>query len=186
MNNAPSSVTANLVPVPNLWHRLNRWLRPPTAGRLQAIFVSFGAGQPMAAVDAVNAIADAGLEGDRYCKGDGFWRATDACQVTLITARELGRVDRRAGVAIRAGLAAGSHRRNLVVDGLSESQLRGRCFRVGSAVFRYNKPRPPCGYIDRVAGSGVCKALGRDSGACVDVVEGGLIAVGDRVELLDE
>jgi len=161
------------------------WRQAQSVGELQAIFVSVAAGQPMKSLLQAEAVTEAGLQGDRYCSGDGFWRATDACQVTMMTTQQLGRVTRRADQALRAALAAGSHRRNLLIDGLSESQLRGRRFRIGAAVFRYSKPRPPCGYIDQVAGSGIGKALGRDSGACIEVIEGGVLAVGDRVELLE-
>ena len=163
---------------------LGTWSQRATSGELQAIYVSSAAGEPMRSLLQTRAIANAGLEGDRYCSGSGFWRATDACQVTLMTTQQLRRASRRADPTIRAALAAGSHRRNLLIDGLSEPQLRGQRFRLGSAVFRYSKPRPPCGYIDQVAGSGTGKALGRDSGACIEVIESGVIAVGDRVELL--
>jgi MOSC domain-containing protein YiiM len=100
--------------------------------------------------------------------------------VTLISEHDLKRSQRRGA----ARLEQGAHRRNLVISGLSSHELRGQDFRIGEAVFRYHKPRPPCGHLDRVEGSGMARALGRHSGICIHVVQGGRIATGDRLELL--
>ncbi len=137
----------------------------------------------MTCVDCADAEAGAGLAGDRYGANAGFWKATDACQVTLITEHELQRARTR-DPALRTKLATGHHRRNLVIRGLTPQQIEGRCFRIGTATFQHLKPRPPCGYLDQIEGAGMCRALGRNSGMCLRVVESGVFAVGDTVELL--
>lgn len=139
----------------------------------------------MQAVRSVQARAGAGLQGDRYGENTGFWKATDACQVTLITEYEL-RQARTRDPDLKDKLANGHHRRNLVIRGLKPKQLQGRRFRIGTATFRFLKPRPPCGYLDQVEGKGFCKALGRNSGLCAQVIDSGTVAVGNAVELLDE
>jgi MOSC domain-containing protein YiiM len=48
----------------------------------------------------------------------------------------------------------------------------------------WHRVRPPCGYLDRVVGAGMAKALGRYGGHCLRVREGGLIGLGDRVTVL--
>lgn len=171
----------------SLRHRLGALLsigrfgrRTAPSGRLVGIFLSESAGAPMRSHDRTEAIAGAGLAGDRYASGRGFWRVTDACQVTLIHAEDLSRAERRHGLP----LGAGQHRRNLVVEGLAGVDLRGQRLRIGEAVFDWHRVRPPCGYLDRVSGSGIAKALGRRSGYCLRVCEGGMLKVGDRVELL--
>jgi MOSC domain-containing protein YiiM len=161
-----------------------RWPFTPTRPTLAAIYLAPVAGAPMNAADAVEAIAGAGLSGDRYAVHVGFWQATDACQVTLIGTPDLAWAARRAPEDQRDRLARGHHRRNLVVDGLRAQALLGKRFRIGKAVFAYRKPRPPCGYLDRIEGSGLCRALGRRSGICIDVIEGGRLAVGDAVEII--
>jgi MOSC domain-containing protein YiiM len=157
-----------------------RRLRQGTQGRLEAIFITDAAGEPMRSVDSITAIADQGLEGDRYGEAKGFWKSTDACEVTLISEHDLKRASGRGA----HNLEQGAHRRNLVISGLSSRQLEGRDFRIGEAVFRYQKPRPPCGYLDRVEGAGMARALGRHSGVCITVLQGGRITTGDRLELL--
>lgn len=161
-----------------------RWPFAPARPVLAAIYLAPEAGQPMQAHRSVEALTGLGLSGDRYATHAGFWKATDACQVTLIGTPDLAWAARRAPESQRGRLARGHHRRNLVIDGLGAKALEGRRFRIGEAVFAYGKPRPPCGYLDRVEGAGLCRALGRRSGACIEVIEGGRLAVGDAVEIL--
>ena len=156
----------------------------PTNASLIGIFIAPAAGQPMRAVQSVRAVAGSGLQGDRYGEHAGFWKATDACQVTLITEYELNRARTRE-LDLKAKLADGRHRRNLVIRGLTPKQLLGLRFRIGTATFVCIKPRPPCGYLDQVEGKGLCRALGRNSGLCIGVIDSGNISVGDAVELLD-
>jgi MOSC domain-containing protein YiiM len=163
---------------------LSDWLRrlrgPPRAGRLEAILLAEAAGAQMHAVDSAIALAGRGLDGDRYAAGTGWWRATDGCQVTLIHAEHLARAARRSGLAVTDG----RHRRNLVVSGLAHKDLRHRQLRIGEALFSWHRVRPPCGYLDQVAGRGTARALGKHAGLCLKVVEGGVIRVGDAVKVV--
>jgi MOSC domain-containing protein YiiM len=162
------------------------FLRPRRAAAvLRAIYIAPGAGTAMQSVNTVEAMANTGLRGDRYAVAKGYWQAIEACQVTLITEQDLRRAGRGRPAELAKRLNSGSHRRNLVVGGIRTRQLEGKIFRIGGAVFRYIKPRPPCGYLEKVEGAGLCKALGRHSGVCVQVVTGGTIAVGDTLEILD-
>ncbi|SDX66657.1 MOSC domain-containing protein [Thiocapsa roseopersicina] len=157
-----------------------RCCRRAPGGRVTAIFVADAAGAPMRACERTLALVDQGLSEDRYALGLGFWRLTDGCQVTLILAEELLRAERRHGLP----LDAGQHRRNLVVSGLIGVELRGRSLRIGEALLTWHRVRPPCGHLDRVAGAGMAKALGRYGGHCLRVREGGLIRVGDEVTVV--
>lgn len=148
--------------------------QPP---RLQAIYVCASAGEPMQAQPHAEAIAGCGLTGDRYCLGTGHWHPVESCEVTLISEDDLRRAQRRRDVR----LDQGQHRRNLVVAGLRTRDLEGRQFRIGSALFAWQRPRPPCGYLNQVTGENLAKALGANSGVCLRVVEGGLIRVGDAL-----
>lgn len=150
-------------------------------GRLEAIFVADRAGAPMRSCNQVLAVMDAGLAEDRYALDLGFWRLTDGCQVTLVHAEDLARAEHRHGVS----LAAGQHRRNLVVSGLARTELREQRIRIGEALFDWHRVRPPCGYLDRVSGAGTAKALGRHAGHCLRVREAGLVKVGDSVIVVE-
>ena len=131
----------------------------------------------MRSLDAVDAVAGEGLAGDRYRTGSGHWHPVESCQVTLLSADDLERARRRLPVA----LDHGEHRRNLVISGMRTRALEGCRFRIGDALFEYGKPRPPCGYINQVTGENMAKALGRNSGVCLLVLEGGRIQVGDAL-----
>lgn len=138
----------------------------------------------MVSLEMAEALTGLGLEGDRYALQRGYWKVTEACQLTLISEHDLQRAARRLGpAATPEGIGNGSHRRNLVISGLRTASLQDRDFRIGSALFRYQRPRPPCGYLDKVAFSGLAKALGRNSGICVQVIEGGQIRVGDALRI---
>lgn len=138
------------------------------------------AGAPMLSLESVEAEMDRGLQGDRYAAKTGFWRHTDACQVTMIAEEDLSRIQARTGIA----LLEGQHRRNLVLRGLSAADLEGRHFRVGEAVFVYERRRPPCAHLESLTEPGMAKALGRHAGLCARVLEGGRLTVGDDVVLL--
>ena len=139
----------------------------------------------MRSVASSQAIVDTGLEGDRYSEANGFWKATDACQVTLISEDDLNRAIQGRNAMLESRLNNGAHRRNLVVGGIKTKQLEGRTFRIGQAVFRYHKPRPPCAYLEKIVGQGISRALGKHSGVCLYVVQGGTLSIGDAVEIID-
>jgi len=118
-----------------------------------------------------------GLAGDRYASGRGHWRATDACEVTLIRAEDLDRIRRRTELALEGG----EHRRNLVVRGLRSRDLTAGRLRIGAALFAIRGPRPPCGYLERLTEPGMVRALRGCGGVCLEVLESGEVAVGDPV-----
>jgi MOSC domain-containing protein YiiM len=152
---------------------------------LKAIYIATAAGEPMKSVSTIEAVANRGLKGDRYCDDRGHWKSIDGCQATLITEHDLEQA-KKTEVEFRDALDNGSHRRNLVVAGLKTKNLEGKEFRIGTAVFRYDKPRPPCAYLDQIAGKGMCRALSHNSGACIRVITGGRLAIGDAVEIMGD
>jgi len=164
-----------------LFSWLNRWRPEQLRGSLVGIYLADVAGAPMRAVASVRALAGCGLEGDRYALDQGHWRQTDACQVTLVTEADLQRAAQRGG----CDLGAGQHRRNLVVRGIPLAACRGRRVRIGEVLFEFHRLRPPCGYLDRVAGAGVGRALGPGAGIGLRVIEAGLLRVGDTVQVLE-
>lgn len=150
--------------------------------RLEAIFTCAAAGEPMQPQSVIRVIAGEGLQGDRYQTRQGYWDPVEGCQVTLITQHELGHAAKKSPV----DLSGGQHRRNLVVSSVRPAQLANKTFRIGTALFRYARPRPPCGYLDQLVGRGTAKALGRHSGCCITVLESGEIRTGDTLELLKD
>jgi MOSC domain-containing protein YiiM len=149
---------------------------------VERMFVAAAGGEAMRAVDEVQAVAGRGLDADRYATRRGYWTDVDECQVTLIAAEDLDAIAASSGVAVHDG----QHRRNIVTRGLDLRALSGRQFRIGQATFVYDRPRPPCRYIESITEAGMTRALAaRRGGICARVVESGVIRVGDSVEVLD-
>lgn len=147
------------------------------APRLTHIYITPQGGGKMLAVTSASAGIGKGLEGDRYHAGKGYWHPVESCQVTLISEHDLQQANKRLPVPLENG----EHRRNLVISGLQTKALRGKRFRIGSALFEYHKPRPPCGYINQLTNENMTKALGLNSGVCLRVLESGVITVGDAL-----
>ena len=156
------------------------WFSKPTPAQLTVIYVSPAKGEDMLSVQQATAFTQRGIEGDRYWADKGQWIKTDGCQLTLITSYEVARVQRR----FKGNWSPGLHRRNLEISGIKPKQLLKRHLRIGEALCLVNKPRPPCLYIDRLVGNGMAKALGKDAGFCLEIVEGGVMRVGDPVEIV--
>ncbi|MEA2507516.1 MAG: hypothetical protein QOH48_2134 [Actinomycetota bacterium] len=147
---------------------------------VEQIYIVGQGGQPMQSVAQVEALSGKGLEGDRYLLRSGYWTDEDECQVTLIEGEALDEVAASSTVRV----AEGQHRRNIVTRGIDLSDLAGRTFAVGDAVLEYDRPRPPCRYIQSVSEPGMTKALGGDRGGiCARVLTSGTIRVHDEIEV---
>lgn len=150
-------------------------------GTVEKLFVTGKGGNPMQSVPAVEALGG-GLVGDRYRERTGYWTAVDECQVTLIEAEALDAITEATDLRVQNG----EHRRNIVTRGVILRELYHQRFRVGDAVLIFNRPRPPCAYIQKLEGQpGLTKALGRVGGICADVLHPGMIRVGDSIALID-
>src|SRR5215831_3683558 len=130
----------------------------------------------MKALDEAQAVAGSGLSGDRYCQQSGYWTGVDECQVTLIEREYLDEIKQK-GIHVDNG----EHRRNLVTRGIRLEDLAGKRFRVGEAVLQFDRPRPPCGYIEGITEHGMTKALIGRGGICASIVESGVIRVNDAI-----
>jgi MOSC domain-containing protein YiiM len=135
----------------------------------------------MQAVEEVEAVQGAGLRGDRYAQRTGYWSRVDECEVTLIEGEDLDEIVSTTGLRVQNG----EHRRNLVTRGIQLEELYGRRFQVGEVVLEFDRPRPPCTYIQGLTGQqGITRALGRRGGICARVVSPGKIRVNDTIQLL--
>jgi len=135
----------------------------------------------MELVDEAEAVAGAGLRGDRYAERTGYWSGIDECEVTLIEGEIVDQIDAETDVAIEHG----EHRRNIITRGVPLLDLAGKRFSVGDAVLEFDRPRPPCRYIEALTEPGMMAALGGGRGGiCARVVESGAIRVGDPIEII--
>ena len=135
----------------------------------------------MQSVDQAEAVVDGGLSGDRYQAHVGYYSGVDECEVTFIEGEALDDILRQTGIQV----AQGEHRRNIVTRGVRLHDLMGKQFIVGGATLIYDRPRPPCHYIETITEPGMTRALaGGRGGICVRVVKAGVIRVGDSIDVL--
>lgn len=149
-------------------------------GFVEGIFLASIGKEPMENVGEAEALAGKGLRGDRYAEGAGTHSSSDpGCQITLIAAEALEAVARENGIALRPEHS----RRNLVTRGVDLRRLVGRPFRIGGALLRGVKLNHPCLHLEGLVGApGLKAALEDRSGLNAEILEGGLIRQGDRVE----
>jgi MOSC domain-containing protein YiiM len=151
-------------------------------GTVERIYLAPAGRAAMHPVEQVEARADRGLRGDRYCERKGSGTGWDECQVTLIEGEHLDEIAGQTGVRVLNG----EHRRNIVSRGISLDALRDKRFRIGDAVLAYDRPRPPCAYIASITEPLMTKALGKRAGICARVEQGGLIRAGDPIVVIGD
>jgi MOSC domain-containing protein YiiM len=146
---------------------------------VEGIFIAAQAEGPTRAVDAVQAVAGQGLEGDRYFAGDGtFFKDRKSGQdITLIEAEAIEGLAREDGIELGPGEA----RRNVITRGIGLNDLVGRRFTVGDVECVGRRLCDPCSHLEGLTQPGVLKGLVNRGGLRADVVTGGEIRVGDGV-----
>jgi MOSC domain-containing protein YiiM len=153
-----------------------------TTGILRGIWIAATARQPLVRVPEVRAFPGRGLEGDRYffAKGSFSRWPGGGRAVSLIAAEALEALRAEHGI----DLGEGRSRRNLVTSGINLADLNNHHFRIGTAVFLGVRPCAPCRYLERLTEAGVFEALKDRGGFRADVLEEGVLRVGDAIELL--
>jgi len=146
-------------------------------GKVVGIYIAKAAGAPMTRVAEVEAIAGAGLKGDRYCTGEGSFNkgARGKRQVTLIN--EIFVDDDY------HNFAHADTRRNIVVAGVELMWLIGKEFQIGTAKMRGVKYCDPCERPSLLADiqESFKEAFSDRGGLIAEVIEGGIIQAGDEV-----
>lgn len=126
----------------------------------------------MREVDDVEAIAGAGLVGDRYKGGSG------KRSVTLLQAEHLPVIAALAGKVLIPPLLL---RRNLLVSGIPLIALKGRQFMIGDVVLEGTGPCDPCSRMEEALGAGGYNAMRGMGGLCARILGSGTLRVGQAV-----
>jgi hypothetical protein len=150
-------------------------LAAPTApGRVEAITLAPSAGEVPRAFDAVRALPGHGLEGDRHATGLGtFPSGLPGSDLTLIEAEVLE--------SFTPTLEPGEHRRNIVTRGIDLNALVGHEFSIGAVRCRGMRLCEPCTVLQGYASRAVLRPLVHRGGLRADILEDGVIRVGDVV-----
>lgn len=136
---------------------------------------------PLRAVAEVSAVAHHGLEGDRHFlpPGGGRTGPRSSCDVTLIEVEALDALAREHHIA----LSPAQSRRNILTRGIRLDALVGAQVDVGPVRLRGVKLSQPCAHLERLTAlPGVVRGLVHRAGLRTEIVTGGLIRVGDRIE----
>ena len=137
------------------------------SGTVEGITLVLDRAGAIRTTDAVAAQAGRGLAGDYH--GD----------LTLIAAEALEGLEADTGIAIEGA----DTRRNVLTRGIDLNALVGERFRVGDVEAVGVELAEPCTKLQRLTGEpGVLRGLVHRGGLRADVVRGGRIQVGDRVE----
>lgn len=153
--------------------------------RIELIHITPDSGEPMAAKDTVEAVANRGIRGDRYFENKGLWNVLDeegdtqeASEITFIESEALEAIEREHGI----DLAPAAHRRNVTTRDVALNHLVDERFRVGEAVCEGVSLCEPCGYLQSMTGkTDLADALTHRGGLNAAVVESGTIRVGDEI-----
>ena len=150
-------------------------------GSVETIHIATGTGGRPEPRQSVSAVADRGIEGDRYFLGDGIYNERDDLEPSDITLIESEALDAAAD-AYDVDLTDGAHRRNITTRGVALNHLVGHRFRVGETTLKGVTLCEPCGYMESLADQPDAKrALVHRGGLDARIVESGTIARGDEV-----
>lgn len=128
----------------------------------------------MQAKDAVEVEAGRGIVGDRY-------HGTKHRHVTVQSATSLAEAEG----ALERPVPPDLTRRNVTISSGPVPTTPGVRMRVGETLLEVVRVAAPCRLLDDDLGPGAMAALRRRAGTVFRVIEGGRIAVGDAVEVLE-
>jgi MOSC domain-containing protein YiiM len=158
---------------------------PQLRGRVEAIALAERATADMHTVDHAKALADRGLEGDRYAaKAGTFTPANDTTRgydLTLIEAEVLDSLTLPDGGSLEYAQA----RRNIIARGIDLNALVGRRFRVGNVECLGQRLCEPCSHLERLTTKGALRGLIHRGGLRADVLTDGEVTTGALIETID-
>jgi MOSC domain-containing protein YiiM len=149
-----------------------------------SIYISTKTAAPVSSHESIEAIGAKGLSGDRYATGQGFYTGVTEwdAHVTLIQEEPFSALAAAQGIHIDPK----DLRRNFVTRGIDLLSLVGHEFRIGDyAVFYARKAWPPCSHIVKLSGRReIFQNLADHTGIGADIVVGGVVRVGDSIQVL--
>lgn len=133
---------------------------------------------PVAPVEVVEAVAGAGLRGDRHFRPG----ASPDKHLTLVESEELETIAQEHGIV----LAPGESRRQLTTRGVRLNPLVGKRFLVGTVECRGIELCEPCAHLQSMTHPDLMRALVHRGGLNAEIISSGEIAVGDQISVLPD
>ena len=150
----------------------------PQVGRVEWISVRPSKKEPAVVVADVQALVDAGLEGDRWRGRPGSSR-----EVTLIQKEHLAVIAGCLGLDTVSPILL---RRNIMVSGINLLALKDKRIMVGEAILEYSSLAHPCSKMEADLGPGGYNAMRGHGGITARVLQSGLIRTQDDVVYLSD
>ncbi len=148
-------------------------------GHVEHIHIARAESAPVHSVTQVEAVKGVGLVGDRHANLSGEWDdSMIGTEVTLVEAESLEMLARDHGIELQPG----ETRRNLTTRGIGLNDLVGKTFRVGEVRMTGVELCEPCQHMTDLVGKPVLRPLAHRAGLRAQLLNGGLIRVGDVVE----
>lgn len=148
-------------------------------GTLLYIHTTARTGRPMVSHETAIAVADQGIDGDRYAAGNGkYSRSPGAREVSLFEIETIRALKVEHGIDLHPR----EHRRNLTTEGIALHELVGRTFSVGEVTLEGLRPCRPCRYLNMTSKKQIFTLLTDRAGLLCRVVTGGALRVGDPIE----
>jgi len=145
----------------------------PQQGEVEWIGVRPEKRKPLIVVEAVKVLEN-GLDGDHYAGRSGNR------SVTLIQKEH---IDALASLLHKDRINPIDLRRNIVVSGINLLALKGREFKIGTAVLKMTGLCHPCSRMEENFGAGGYNALRGHGGINARVISTGIIKLHDKVEV---
>ena len=145
-------------------------------GEIQWIGLRKPGGASVIDVNSAELLTDYGLVGDKAAQEQGGKR-----QVTLIQAEYLPVI---ASFLNRDLIPPREFRRNIVISGINLGILKGCSIKINDAVLIVTGNCAPCKKMEQVLGFGGFNAMRNHGGVTAVVERGGVIGIGDEVEVL--
>jgi MOSC domain-containing protein YiiM len=143
-----------------------------------SIHLADAKGAPIYEVERAEAVAGAGLRGDRH-----FAEGADpARHLTLIESEAVELLAAEHGIE----LAPGESRRQVMTRGVELNPLVGRRFRVGAVECRGIELCEPCAHLESLTHAGIMRGLVHRGGLNAEIIRGGEIAVGDQIAVIED
>jgi MOSC domain-containing protein YiiM len=137
-------------------------------GTVEGIFFGAVDEGPLEQTEAVQVKTGAGIEGDRYGDKD----------ITLFEAEAIEGLKADTGIDLQPS----EIRRNVMTRGIALNDMLGHRIRVGEVEAVVTELCHPCSHLQALTQPGVLRGLANRGGLNADVVAGGAIRVGDRIE----
>lgn len=148
----------------------------PKSGKVTWIGIREERAVALKELDEVCTTVSEGLAGDHY-KGKSKKR-----QVTLIQAEHIEAVAKLLGYD---SLSPQKLRRNLVISGTNLLALKDLTFTVGTAKLKMTGYCHPCSRMEKNLGLGGYNAMRGHGGITAEILEDGIISVGDSLTVID-